>query len=144
MNVNIIYASWYGNGKKIVEELAQILMNKKQVVKVFSLMDKSIGTIPDADLYIFSSPTRKFSLPTNVKEFIGNFTPPKKQARYALMTTYMDPRTIGLKKMGAALEAKGMLKAAGDLKIKALGLKGPLEDEYGKKLAAFADELLKA
>jgi len=113
-------------------------------VKVFSLMEGPIGTIPDADLYIFSSPTRAFSLPANVKEFISKFTPPKKQSRYALMTTYMDPRTISLKKMGTALEAKGMLKAADDLKIKSLGLKGPLEKDYGKKLAAFAAALLKA
>jgi flavorubredoxin len=143
MNVNIFYASWYGNGKKLVEELAKLLIEKKQDVKVFSLMEEPVGTIPDADLYIFSSPTRRFSLPTNVKGFIGNFTPPKNRARYALMTTYMDPRTIGLKKMGAVLESKGMLKAAGDLKIKALGIKGPLEKEYGRKLAAFADEILK-
>ena len=144
MKVSIFYASWYGNGKKLVEELATILKGKKQDVKVFSLMEEPVGTIPDADLYLFSSPTRRFSLPANVKEFIGRFTPPKKQARYALMTTYMDPRTIGLKKMGAALDAKGMLKAAGDLKIKSLGIKGPLEKEYGTKLAAFAEELLKA
>jgi flavorubredoxin len=143
MNVNIFYASWYGNGKKVVEELAKLLIEKKQDVKVFSLMEEPVGTIPDADLYIFSSPTRRFSLPTNVKEFIVNFIPPKNRTRYALMTTYMDPRTIGLKKMGAVLDSKGMLKAAGDLKIKSLGIKGPLEKEYGRKLAAFADEILK-
>ncbi len=143
MNVNIFYASWYGNGKKVVEELAGILTGRKHAVQMFSLMEGPIGTIPDADLYLFSSPTRRFSLPANVKAFIGKFTPPKKQARYALMTTYLDPRTIGLKKMEAVLEAKGMQKAAGDLKIKVLGLKGPLEKEYGKKLAAFADEILK-
>jgi flavorubredoxin len=94
MKVNIFYASWYGNGKKIVEELATILAKKKQDVKVFSLLEGPIGAIPDADLYLFSSPTRRFSLPADVKEFIGNFTPRKKQARYALMTTYIDPRTI--------------------------------------------------
>jgi flavorubredoxin len=143
MNVNIFYASWYGNGKKIVEELAKILMERKQDVAVFSIMEKSDGKIPDADFYIFSSPTRKFSLPTNVKEFISNFIPPRNRTRYALMTTYMDPRTIGLKRMETVLDSKGMLKAASDLKIKSLGIKGPLEKEYGKKLVAFADEILK-
>ena len=141
MNVNIFYASWYGNGKKVVEELARILTEKKQNVAVFSIMEKPEGRIPDADFYIFSSPTRKFSLPRNVKEFISSFTPPRNRTRYALVTTYMDPRTIGLRKMETVLDSKGMLKAASDLKIKSLGLKGPLEKEYGRKLAAFADEI---
>ncbi len=133
-----------GTVKRSSKNSQKILIEKRQTVKVFSLMEGPIGTIPDADLYIFSSPTRAFSLPTNVKEFIGNFMPPKEQTRYALMTTYMDPRTISLKKMATVLDAKGMLKAAADLKIKSLGLKGPLEKEYGKKLAAFTDEILKA
>jgi flavodoxin len=143
MKINILYASWFGNGKKVVEELAEILLAKNQDVKLFSIMEKSTDMIPDADLYIFSSPTRKFSLPANVKDFIGSFIPPKSQTRYALMTTYMDPRTIGLKKMETALNLKGMLKAADDFKVKSLGIKGPLENDYNEKLMAFAEEIVK-
>jgi flavodoxin len=142
MKINILYASWFGNGKKVVEELAEILLSKNQDVRLFSIMEKSTEIIPDADLYIFSSPTRKFSLPSNVKDFISDFIPPKSQTRYALMTTYMDPRTIGLKKMETALNSKGMLKAAGDFKVKSLGIKGPLETGYGEKLMAFAEEII--
>ncbi len=143
MKINILYASWFGNGKKVVEELAEILLKKNQEVRLFSIMEKSTGIIPDADLYIFSSPTRKFSLPANVKDFISAFTPPKSQTYYALVTTYMDPRTIGLKKMESVLSSKGMLKAAGDFKVKSLGLKGPLEAGYNEKLMAFAEEIVK-
>ena len=143
MKINIIYASWFGNGKKVVEELAEILSEKNQDVKLFSIMEKSADMIPEADLYIFSSPTRKFSLPANVKEFISSFIPPKSQAGYALMTTYMDPRTIGLKKMETILNSKGMLKAVSDFKVKSLGIKGPLESDYNEKLAAFAEEIVK-
>ena len=143
MKINILYASWFGNGKKVVEELAEILLKKNQDVKLFSIMEKSIEIIPDADLYIFSSPTRKFSLPANVKDFISSFIPPKSQTHYALMTTYMDPRTIGLKKMEAVLNSKGMFKAASDFKVKSLGLKGPLENGYNEKLIAFAEEIVK-
>ena len=106
MKINILYASWFGNGKKVVEELAEILIKKNQDVRLFSIMEKPTEIIPDADLYIFSSPTRKFSLPTNVKDFISSFTSPKSQTYYALMTTYMDPRTIGLKKMETVLNSK--------------------------------------
>jgi flavodoxin len=143
MKINIFYSSWFGNGKKVVEELAKILIEKNQDVKLFSIMEKSADVFPEADLYIFSTPTRKFTLPANVKDFISSFVPPKTQTRYALMTTYMDPRTIGLKKMETILDSKGMLKAAGDFKVKALGIKGPIEEGYGEKLAAFADEIVK-
>jgi flavodoxin len=143
MKINIFYASWFGNGEKIAEELAEILLKKNQDVKLFSLMEKPTGIIPDADLYIFSSPTRKFGLPANVKDFINSFTPPKSQTRYALMTTYMDPRTIALKKMESLLNSKGMLKAAGDFKVRSLGLKGPLETGYNEKLTGFAEEIVK-
>ena len=106
-------------------------------------MEESAGTVPDADLYIFSSPTRKFSLPGNVKDFVTAFVPPRSGTQYALMTTYMDPRTIGLKKMQALLDSKGMLKVADDCRIKSLGLKGPLENGYGEKLIAFAERIAK-
>ena len=142
MKINIIYASWFGNGKKVVEELAEILGEKNQEVKLFSILEKSADIIPEADLYIFSSPTRKFNLPANVKEFISSFVPPKSQALYALMTTYMDPRTIALKKMESILNSKGMLKAVDDFKIKSLGIKGPLENDYIEKLRAFAEEIM--
>ena len=143
MKIGIIYASWFGNGKKLVEKLAEILVEKHHDVMLFSLMEKSAGMVPDADLYIFSSPTRKFSLPGNVKDFITAFIPPRSGTQYALMTTYMDPRTIGLKKMQALLDSKGMLKAAEDCRIKALGLKGPLENGHDEKLLAFANGLPK-
>jgi flavodoxin len=143
MKINIIYASWYGNGKKVVEELTEILLKKNQDVKLFSIMEKSKGVIPDADLYIFSSPTRKFNLPANVRDFINNLTLPKNQTHYALMTTYLDPRRIALKKMGAILNLKGMSKAADDFIVRSLGLKGPLEEGYKEKLVAFAEEIVK-
>ena len=142
MKINIIYASLFGNGKKVIEELAEILIEKKQDVKLFSIMEKINDKIPEADLYIFSSPTRRFSLPANVREFITGFIPLKSQASYALMTTYMDPRTIALKKMESVLNSKGMLKAVNDFKVKALGLRGLLENGYREKLRVFAEEII--
>jgi len=143
MRIGIIYASWFGNGKRLVEKLAEILAEKHHDVMLLSLMEKSAGTAPDADLYIFSSPTRKFSLPKDVKDFVSGFVPPRSGTQYALMTTYMDPRTIGLKKMQAILDSKGMRKVSDDCRIKALGLKGPLENDYAQKLMAFAESITK-
>ena len=141
MNINIIYESQFGNGKKVVEELAAILEEKGQKVTLFPVAEIKPDELPAAELYIFSSPTRKFMLPRNIGNFVKTFTPSSEGAKYALMTTYMDPRTIALRKMDALLKKKGIEKAADDFKIKVLGLKGPLE-EYSTGLRKFADELL--
>ncbi|MFC2159283.1 flavodoxin family protein [Actinomycetota bacterium] len=142
MNINIIYESQFGNGKKIVEELAAILEEKGQKVDLFPVTEIKPEELPAAELYIFSSPTRKFMLPRNIGNFVKSFTPPSEDVKYALMTTFMDPRTIALKKMEALMTKKGIKKAADDFKVKILGLKGPLE-EYSAELKKFADELLK-
>ena len=143
MKINIIYESHFGNGKKIVDELAKILISKKQDVESFSVKN----TVPDnlriADLYIFSSPTRKFTLPPDMSNFLENFNPPTKYVKYALMTTYLDPRTIALKKMTAKLDKKEIKKAANDFKVRVACLRGPIKEDYMDRLEKFAKELLK-
>jgi len=143
MNINIIYESQFGNSKKVVEELAAILEKNGQDVDLFPVAETKPGELPIADLYIFSSPTRKFMLPRNMGRLIKEFIPPSEDTKYALMTTYMDPRTIALKKMEALLKKKKIKKAADDFKIKVLGLKGPLEENYSDGLRKFAGELIK-
>ena len=74
--------------------------------------------------------------------FVKGFTPPSKGTKYAFMTTYMDPRTIALKKMEALMEKKEMIKTANDFKVRVLGLKGPVKEGYRENLEKFAEELL--
>ena len=142
MKINIIYESKFGNGKKMLDELSQLLKDKKQEVELFNFTETDPQSLPQADLYLFHSPTRQFMLPLGVRSFIKRFTPPAEKAKYALSTTYMDPRTIALKKIDAYLQKKGMVKVTEDLKIKVLELKGPLE-EYGEKIEDFAERLIK-
>jgi len=142
MNINIIYESQCGNGKKIVEELGIILEENGQEVDLFPVAEIKPDKLPAADLYIFSTPTRKFMLPRNIGNFVKNFTPPSEGTKYALMTTFMDPRTIALKKIEALMTKKGIKKVTDNFKVKVLGLKGPLE-EYSTQLRKFADELIK-
>ena len=142
MNINIIYESQFGNGKKLVGELAALLEEKDHKVDQFPVADTKPDELPAADLYIFSTPTLKFMLPRNMGNFVKNFNPPSKDIKYALITTYMDPRTIALKKIEALMQKKEIKKAAENLKVKVLGLKGPME-EYRAELKKFADELLK-
>ena len=143
MKINIIYESHFDNGKKLVDDLAGILRNKNQDVKIFSVKNIPPDEVPVADLYIFSSPTRKFTLPPDMSNFLDNFNPPAKHVKYALLTTYLDPRTIALKKMTAQLEEKEMKKAADDFKVRVSGLKGPIKEDYKDRLKIFAEELVK-
>jgi flavodoxin len=143
MRINIIYESHFGNGKKIVDELSKILKSKKQDVKLFSVNNTSPEKLPEADLYIFSSPTRKFALPPEISNFLDNFNPPTKNIKYALMTTYLDPRTIALKKMAEKLDSKEIKKAANDFKVRVACIKGPVKEDYTDRLAIFAEELIK-
>jgi len=99
VNINIIYESQFGNGKKVVEELAVILEGKGQNVDLFPVTEIEPDKLPVAELYIFSSPTLKFTIPRNMGNFVKRFIPPSKDTKYAFMTTYMDPRTIALRKM---------------------------------------------
>jgi flavodoxin len=141
MKINIVYESKFGNGKNVVGDLVEILKAKKNEVRLFMFTDTKPDELPPADLYIFHSPTRQFMLPLGVRGFIKRFKPPADKTRYALSTTYMDPRTIALKKIDIFLQKKGMVKVTDDLKIKALDLKGPLED-YKEKLKGFAAKLI--
>jgi hypothetical protein len=50
---------------------------------------------------------------------------------------------LGLRRMQALLDSKGMLKVADDCRIKSLGLKGPLEDGSIEKVIAFAERIAK-
>jgi flavodoxin len=143
MKINIIYESHFGNGKKIIDELAKLLKSKKQDVKLFSVRSIVPDKLPEADLYIFSSPTRKFAVPPDMSIFLENFNPPAKYVRYALMTTYLDPRTIALKTMAAKLDKKGIKKAADDFKVRVVFLKGPVKENYLDRLAEFAEMLVK-
>ena len=143
MKINIIYESYFDNGKKIVDGLSKILRSKNQDVELFSVKNTTPDNLRIADLYIFSSPTRKFALPPDISNFLDNFNPPTKNVKYALMTTYLDPRTIALKKMTEKLDKKEIKKVSHDFKVRVAGLKGPIKEDYIDRLVVFAAELLK-
>ncbi len=142
MKIIVIYESKFGNGKKLSEELVEILKGKGQESEAFSINNVKPKNLPAADIYVFSSPTRVFMLPIRMKLFIKRFIPKKAKAKYALMTTYMDPRVKALKAMDKLMRSKKMGKASNDFKVKVLDLKGPLEEGYRKGLEQFADNIL--
>ena len=144
MKVLIIYESRFGNGKKLCEKLREILINKGHDAQIFSVTDTYPKDLPEADLYVFSAPTRMFMLAPAMKSFLKNFEPTKDGAKYALMTTYMNPQVKALANMEKLLKPRNMKKVTDGFTVKVLGTEGPLEDGYEKRLEEFAEELLKS
>jgi len=142
MKILILYESRFGNGKKLSGELAEILNGKAQDAEAISIYDVRPGDLSAADVYVFSSPARMFMLPISMRKFIGGFSPKAEGAKYALITTYMDPKARALKVMGKLIGTKKMAKAADDLKVRVTDIRGPLEEGYREKLEKFADDIL--
>lgn len=143
MKVFIAYESKYGNGKKVVDHLQNVLKGKGHEVQVGSVREVKPNSLPQADLYIFHSPTHIGSPVGKVKKLLKKMEIPQKDAKYALMATHMDPDATTVKKMDAFLQPKGMTKVSEGLQVMVKGMKGPLEEGWEKKVEAFASELEK-
>ncbi len=139
MKVCIVYESKYGNGKKCVEYLQNIIKAKGYDIDSFSIREIKPNLLPEADFYIFSSPTHIGNVPWKMRRFLKKIKPIG-GIKYALMTTCINPDTKVIQKMEEILSKKGMIKIS-ETKIKVKGMKGPLEEKYKEKLDAFAEEI---
>ena len=143
MKVCIAYESKYGNGKKCMEYLQNVISKKGHDVELFSIREKEPTAIPSADLYIFSSPTQIGSPAGKMKKFLKKLQIPQEGAKYALVTTCMSPpNTKCLQKMEKLLSTKEISKISDDLMIKVTGMNGPLDSGYEEKLDTFANNVL--
>ena len=146
MKVVIAYESKYGNGKKCVEYLQNTIRKKEHEIESFSVSEIKTTSLPQADLYIFSTPTHIGGPTRKMKKFLKKLKISEKGAKYALMTTCMDEKfydkTKALQVMEDLLQPSGLTKVSDGIKIKVAGMKGPLEKDYEKKLDAFVKEIL--
>lgn len=69
MKICIIYESKYGNGKKCMEYLQDILTGDSHDVDLFSVREKDPVSMPEAELYIFSAPTHVGNTAGRMKKF---------------------------------------------------------------------------
>ncbi|HEC76908.1 MAG TPA: hypothetical protein ENI33_06610 [Thermoplasmatales archaeon] len=137
MKVCIAYDSKYGNGKKCVEYLHHILNMRGHSSEIGHIDEMHL--LPEAEIYIFSSPTHMGSATRKMKKFLKNING-KEGKEYALITTCIDlknPGTKTLTKMEYILNKKYMRKVCNGIKIKVNGMKGPLEENYKKKIEDF-------
>ena len=141
MKVFIAYESKYGNGKKMVDHLENALKGKGHDVQVSLARETKPNAVPQADLYIFHSPTHAGSPVGKVKKLLKKMEIPQKDAKYALTITSMDPNPKTLAKMDALVQPKGMTKVTNGLHVRVKGMKGPLEEGWEQKVEAFASEL---
>ena len=142
MKVCIAYESKFGNGKKIVEHMQTTISKKGHDVETCSVREISPNSLPNADIYIFSSPTHIGGPPGKMKKFLKKLEINQEGAKYALMETYMYPNSKTLQKMEDIIESKGMTKVTDGVSLKVKSVKGPLEDGYEEKLEEFSKKIL--
>ena len=152
MKIEYFHASKFGNGASVAEEFKRQMRLKGVSVEVHHIRDMKRKALPAADLYLFSSPgrigkpigsmrrfLRKLSLPVGTKYAVLTTEaapkPDRKTGRIPIedqLAKYQRVRPI----MNEILEAKGLINVAED-KILVTGLKGPLEEGWQEKVAAF-------
>ena len=142
MKICIAYETKYGNGKKCMEYLQGVFTEDGHEVDLFSVRERAPSSLPGAELYIFSAPTQVGNVAGKMKKFLKKAVVPQENAKYALITTCMDPpKSKSLATMGEILEQKGIKKAVDGLMIKVNGMKGPCDEGHQDKLKAFAKEV---
>jgi len=152
MRIEYFHASKFGNGAMVAEEFTRQMAAKGVTVNVQHIRAARPDRLPTADLYLFSSPGRMGKPIGGMRRFLKKLRLPA-GTRYAILTTEMAPQPD--KKTGRIpteeelarwqrvrpimnelLVGAGLVKVAED-KVLVTGLKGPLEEGWQQKVAAF-------
>ena len=157
MNIAYYHASKFGNGAIVAEEFQKIMAARGVAVSVKHMRDANPEDLPTADLYVFSSPGRMGKPKGNVRRFLRKISLGP-GTRYAILTTQAAPRPDKktgklpaqeeqdrwervIPIMNELLEAKGLTKVS-EGAVLVTGMKGPLEEGWQNKVAAFADKIM--
>ena len=157
MKIEYLHASKFGNGATVADEFKRQMATSGVEVEVHHIREIKPTDLPAADLYVFSSPGRMGRPIREMRRVLTDLTLPA-DTRYAILTTEMAPRPD--KKTGRmpteeeicrfqhvrpimneALQRKSMVKVAED-KVYVTDLKGPLEDGWREKVAAFVAQIV--
>jgi flavodoxin len=116
MKYVIVYWSRFGNGKKIVDYVESKLQDKQADVQVLKTDEADPSALPEADMYLFSSPTEAFNLQRNMRSFMKKLTGMDGK-KYGIINTHgMDRNLLG--KMEKLLNKKNMeMVAEMDFKV---------------------------
>lgn len=144
MNITIIYESKYGNGKQAMTYLKDSLMKKGETVQLISIHEIKPHMLPESDLYIFSAPNAFGKIVRSMRKFLEKIEVKNSSARYLIVNTCLNPSSSqdkGLEQMEEILREKNITKLSDGLKLKVMGMKGPLEPGYEKKLDELANRI---
>jgi len=159
MKIEYFHASEYGNGARVAEEFRRLMETKGISVSVHHVRDAKPKEIPQADLYLFSSPGRMGKPIGGMRHFLKKIELPP-GSRYAILATELNPQPdkktgrmpteeelgrcqLVIPRMNEALQAKGSQKVA-ECKIFVTGFKGPLEEGWQAKVGEFVGTILKS
>jgi flavodoxin len=137
----IIYWSRYGNGKKVVENLATKLNKKGASTQIFRTNELDPGKLPEADRYVFSTPTEAFNIQKNMRKFMKKLQCMDGKECGVINTHAMNRNW--LKKMEKLLTKKKMVVIA-ELDFKVDGevdTGNGLPNGWEKKLELFANKI---
>lgn len=156
MTIEYFHASKFGNGALVAEEFRKQMAARGVAVNVHHVRDARPKEPPPADLYLFSSPGRMGKPIGRARRFLKKVRLPA-GTNYAILTTEGAPRPNKktgqipteeelarwqrvIPIMNGILQGKGLVKMA-EGKILVTGLKGPLEEGWREKVAAFAAQI---
>ena len=111
MNYTVVYWSRYGNGKKIVDYLSEKIKDKGSKITVMKTDEADPSNMPEANFYIFSSPTEAFNIQKNMRTFMKKIEGMDGK-KYGIINTHGMNRNW-LNKMEKLLSKKNMVKVAG-------------------------------
>lgn len=156
MEIQYLHASRFGNGAAVAEDVRARLAARGAVVRVHHIKEVTPDALPAADLYVFSAPGRIGKPVARMRRFVEKLGLPA-GTRYAVLTTEMAPavdKTTGqrpsddeaekvnrvLPLLLEALDARGLTRVAAG-RVYVTGPRGPLEDGWRDKTAAFVESL---
>jgi hypothetical protein len=134
--IEYYHASKYGNGAMVAEEFKRLMAARGVMVNIHHIRDVRPEELPPADLYVFSSPGRFSKSTRGMRRFLRKVNLPQ-GGHYAVLTTQHAPQ---LPMMDEELRAKGLKKTA-ESKIFVMGIKGPLEEGWEKKVEEFVTQI---
>jgi len=159
VKIEYLHASKFGNGALVAAEFERLMATRGVAVDVHHIREVKPTALPQADLYLISSPGRFGKPIREMRRFLKDLALPA-GTRCAVLTTEMASKPD--KKTGRmpseeeictyqkvrpvireALESKGLVEVAED-KVFVTEIKGPLEDGWEEKVEAFAARILEA
>jgi hypothetical protein len=156
MSIEYVHASKFGNGRRVAQEFQRDATAEGVTTDVHHVREVDPTAVPQAELYVFSSPGRMGKPIRSMRRFLERLNLPP-GTNCAILTTEIAPRPD--KKTGRTptpeelekwqrvrpimheiLERKGLVNV-GEQVVYVGGMKGPLESGWEKKVAEFVASL---